>query len=217
MPRFDTAIFDLDGTLTDSAPGIINSIRYAVNKLGYREMTDAELRSCVGPPLAEHIMKLLNISEASSLEFLKAYREYFAKKGIYENNVYPGVLDMLACLRKSGVRLMLCTGKPEPYAREVLRHFSLITYFDDVLGPTFEGKYNDKAEGLAELLRRSGAVNCIMAGDRQYDIIAARANRISSAGVLWGYGSKEELNASGADYMVNSPLELVELIQNSRS
>ena len=112
---------------------------------------------------------------------------------------------------------MLCTGKPEPYAREVLRHFSLITYFDDVLGPTFEGKYNDKAEGLAELLRRSGAVNCIMAGDRKYDIIAARANRISSAGVLWGYGSKEELNASGADYMVNSPLELVELIQNSRS
>ena len=217
MPRFDTAIFDLDGTLTDSAPGIINSIRYAVNKLGYREMTDAELRSCVGPPLAEYIMKLLNISEASSLEFLKAYREYFAQKGIYENNVYPGVLDMLACLRKSGVRLMLCTGKPEPYAREVLRHFSLITYFDDVLGPTFEGKYNDKAEGLAELLRRSGAVNCIMAGDRKYDIIAARANRISSAGVLWGYGSKEELNASGADYMVNSPLELVELIQNSRS
>ena len=87
MPRFDTIIFDLDGTLTDSAPGIINSIKYASAKLGYRELTAPELRSCVGPPLAEHIMGILGLSQEESLEFLKAYREYFAQKGIYENNV----------------------------------------------------------------------------------------------------------------------------------
>ena len=217
MPRFDTIIFDLDGTLTDSAPGIINSIKYASAKLGYRELTAPELRSCVGPPLAEHIMGILGLSQEESLEFLKAYREYFAQKGIYENNVYHNVPAMLAEVREMGVRLMLCTGKPEPYAREVLRYFELLDYFEDVLGPTFEGKYNDKAEGLAELLRRSHAVNCVMAGDRKYDIIAAKANGVASVGVLWGYGSREELKASGADYILDSPKQLVELIRDSQT
>lgn len=213
MPRFETVILDLDGTLTDSAPGIINSIKYAVKKLGYRELTMPELRSCVGPPLAEHIMEILDISAEESLEFLKAYREYFAQKGIYENDVYPLIPEMLSQLRKMQLRLMLCTGKPEPYAREVLRHFSLIDYFEDILGPTFDGKYNDKAEGLAELLKRSGAKNCLMAGDRKYDIIAAKANGVMSAGVLWGYGTREELTKYGADYIIASPYELIELLQ----
>ena len=172
-----------------------------------------ELRSCVGPPLAEHIMEILDISDEESLEFLKAYREYFAQKGIYENDVYPAVPAMLLQLKEMGIRLMLCTGKPEPYAREVLRHFALIDYFEDILGPTFDGKYNDKAEGLAELLRRSGAKNCLMAGDRKYDIIAAKANGVMSAGVLWGYGTREELAEYGADYIVASPNELAELIK----
>ena len=120
---------------------------------------------------------------------------------------------MLLQLKEMGIRLMLCTGKPEPYAREVLRHFALIDYFEDILGPTFDGKYNDKAEGLAELLRRSGAKNCLMAGDRKYDIIAAKANGVMSAGVLWGYGTREELAEYGADYIVASPNELAELIK----
>lgn len=217
MPRIETVILDLDGTLTDSAPGIINSIKYAVKKLNYRDMTISELRSCVGPPLAEHIMGILNISEAESLEFLKAYREYFALKGIYENDVYPQVPEMLSRLREMKIRLMLCTGKPEPYAREVLRHFALIDYFDDILGPTFDGKYNNKAEGLAELLRRSGAKNCLMAGDRKYDIIAAKANGLLSAGVLWGYGSRDELVSCRADYIINSPFELTELVKSSQT
>lgn len=213
MPRLETVILDLDGTLTDSAPGIINSIKYAVKKLGYRELTMPELRSCVGPPLAEHIMEILDISDEESLEFLKAYREYFAQKGIYENDVYPAVPAMLLQLKELGIRLMLCTGKPEPYAREVLRHFALIDYFEDILGPTFDGKYNDKAEGMAELLRRSGAKSCLMAGDRKYDIIAAKANGVVSAGVLWGYGTRKELAEYGADYIVASPNELAELIK----
>lgn len=210
--RFNKIVFDLDGTLTDSAPGIINSIKYAIGKLGYRELSNSELQSCVGPPLAEHIMELMGISEPQSLEFLRVYREYFAVKGIYENNIYAGIPCMLEELKAAGIRLMLCTGKPEPFAREVLRYFQLADYFDDILGPTFEGKYNDKAEGLAELLRRSGAGDCLMVGDRKYDIIAAKACGIPSAGVLWGYGSEQELTEYGADYLVHTASELLDLV-----
>lgn len=146
----------MDGTLTDSVPGIVNSVKYALEKGGYPPLTRAQLRSCVGPPLREQFMKLLNADEAESARLLGLYREYFSVRGIYENSLYDGIYDMLERLCAQGLRMVLCTGKPEKFARIVLEHFKIDKFFRDVLGPTMEGKYDDKAQGLAVLLARSG-------------------------------------------------------------
>ena len=144
---YDTAFFDLDGTLTDSVPGIVNSVKYALEKGGYPPLTQAQLRSCVGPPLREQFMKLLNADEAESTRLLGLYREYFSVRGIYENSLYDGIYDMLERLCAQGLRMVLCTGKPEKFARIVLEHFKIDEFFCDVLGPTMDGNMTTRRRG----------------------------------------------------------------------
>lgn len=210
---YDTAFFDLDGTLTDSVPGIVNSVKYALEKGGYPTLTRAQLRSCVGPPLREQFMKLLNADEAESTRLLGLYREYFSVRGIYENSLYDGIYDMLERLCAEGLRMVLCTGKPEKFARIVLEHFKIDKFFCDVLGPTMDGKYDDKAQGLAVLLARSGGKKNVFIGDRCFDADAARANGIPCIGVLWGCGSREELKEHGVCMLAHTPNELEELLR----
>lgn len=211
--QYNTIIFDLDGTLTDSAPGIMNSIAYALQKGGYAPFSAAQLRSCIGPPLAEQFQLILGVSEAESQRLLGLYREYFAVKGIYENALYPGIKQLMERLYKSNVCLMLCTGKPEHFARVILENFEIAQYFTDVLGPTLDGKYLDKAEGLKALLERNNNLGQLLfVGDRKFDILAAKGSAMESAGVLWGYGTREELASYGADYILTSVAQLADML-----
>ena len=209
---FEAVIFDLDGTLTESAPGIVNSIRYALKKAGLPPLSEAELLTCVGPPLSEQLMALLHISSQEALALLPLYREYFIRKGMFENRPYDGIAELLGSLHAAGMPMMVCTGKPEPFAKTILEHFELESFFCDCIGSTLDGRLKDKEEALAILLKRNGARRALMIGDRKYDVEAASANGIPCAGVLWGYGSQEELEQAGADYLCRTPEELRKLI-----
>lgn len=208
-------LFDLDGTLTDPGLGITNSVRYALNKFGIEAPDRAALYRFIGPPLLDSFVEFYGFSEAKGALAVQYYREYFGDRGLYENQVYPGVPELLSALKGMGRTLLLATSKPEEYAVEILKHFHLDQYFDFVAGATMDGSRSKKADVIAHALdlgrvaRRSGAV---MVGDREHDILGAARMELDSIGVLYGYGSEGELRAAGADYIVKTPADLLPLV-----
>ena len=210
MKSFDTVFLDLDGTITDSAPGILASVRYALRKYqedSPREYTDAELNFFIGPPLVDSFEKLLSCSHDDALKCLAWYRQFYtgqiqgaALPGMLMNSVYPGIPELLGRLRKAGVKIVLATAKPEVYARRILEHYDLAKFFDFIHGATLEESRNKKHQVIAWALAHSGDVGrVVMVGDRENDITGAKVNGLSSIGVLWGYGSEAELREAGAD------------------
>lgn len=206
----NTVVFDLDGTLTDSAPGIFNAIKYLQNKMNLAPLTDAQLRSCVGPPLNESFMRLWGVSFETAEEFVKIYREYYLPIGIFENTVYDGINELLKSLKANDIRLLICSAKPTSMINTVLEHFDILKFFDQISGVALTGKLPTKGERLKAMLEDK---NAYMVGDRKDDIIGAREAGIKSIGVLWGYGSNEELTQNGADYIVSSASELEDLLR----
>ena len=208
--------FDLDGTLTDSADGIINSVIYALKSYGMEAGDREALRAFVGPPLAGSFSKYYGFDEKRSLEAVERYREYFREKGLFENQVYPGIREMLEELKKRGAVLMLATSKPELFSRQILEHFDLMQYFDFLGGATMEEKRTAKADLIRYVLESCGLEDCLsqirMVGDREYDIIGARENSIRSVGVLYGYGDRRELEEAGADTLAETVEELKKLL-----
>lgn len=208
--------FDLDGTLTDSADGIINSVIYALKSYGMEAGDREALRAFVGPPLAGSFSKYYGFDEKKSLEAVERYREYFREKGLFENQVYPGIREMLEELKKRGAVLMLATSKPELFSRQILEHFDLMQYFDFLGGATMEEKRTAKADVIRYVLESCGLEDCLsqirMVGDREYDIIGARENSIRSVGVLYGYGDRRELEEAGADTLAETVEELKKLL-----
>lgn len=207
-----TLLFDLDGTLTDNYAGIAASIRHALACLGVPAPADAALRTCVGPPLRESFARLLGDADGALVERAIAhYRERFAEIGWQENVVYPGIAAALAALAAGGARMYVCTGKPEVFARRIVDHFGFTPHFRGVYGADFAGKYDDKAALMGHLVAVEGLAPaaCMMIGDRHHDVRAARANGVGAVGVLWGYGSREEL--ADADALVSAPDELTAL------
>ena len=206
----NTVVFDLDGTLTDSAQGIFNSIKYLQNKAGLKPLTETQLRSCVGPPLNESFMRLWNVDFETAESFVKIYREYYLPTGIFENTVYDGIPELLEHLKKSDVRLLICSTKPTTMIHTVLNHFDIAKYFDQVSGVALTGKLPTKGERLKAMLDDT---NAYMIGDRADDIIGAREAGIKSVGVLWGYGCEKELTENGADFIVSSASELKSVLR----
>ena len=216
---YDTVFFDLDGTVTDSAPGILNSVRFALCRhfeaLGVvgREYSDSELNRFIGPPLIDTFQSFLPCSHAEAEKCLRWYREYFRPKGIYENSVYPGIIELFMALRSRGVRIVLATAKPEPFARIILDHFGLTGYFAAIHGATMDEGRNKKHQVIAWALTHSGEIGrVIMVGDRENDVSGAKANGLDCIGVLWGYGCKRELTDAGASRLCSSPQELLSMI-----
>jgi phosphoglycolate phosphatase len=206
---FDTVLFDLDGTLTDSALGIINSVQHALKKYGIEADRDF-LRCFIGPPLAQSFRKYFNIEDgAQAVEY---YREYYAPKGIFENEVYKGIESVLKHLKENGVQILVATSKPEEYAKQILNHFHLSDYFDGIHGATMDESKVKKEDIIAEALSLHPHKKAIMVGDREHDIIGAKANDIASIGVLYGFGSKEELEKISPDYIVESTEALDKLL-----
>lgn len=212
----DTAhalLFDLDGTLTDNYVGISRSIVYALERLDTGIPDAATLRRCVGPPLRESFHWLLDTDDAAVVEqAIGLYRERFADVGWRENVVYDGIADAFAALAAGGTRMFVCTSKPEVYARRIVTLFGFSEHLAGVYGVDLAGRLDDKVKLLAHLVATENLdpARAIMIGDRAHDIRAARMNGTRSAGVLWGYGSREELAA--ADVIVTVPAELPQVL-----
>ena len=149
MRNYDVILFDLDGTLTDSAPGILNSVRYACRKLGLPIPGEETLRRFLGPPLIASFRELMGLDAADADRAVSAFREYFPTKGLFENEVYPGVPALLADLKAAGKTVILATSKPEAFARRIMEHFDLARYCDFICGATLDETRTDKAEVIA--------------------------------------------------------------------
>lgn len=215
--KYKTAIFDLDGTITDSGPGIMNSIRYALKKRGLPELPEEELRRFIGPPLKEQFQSVFGLTEEESVQMTEDYREYYSEKGIFENSVYDGVPKMLERLRTSGVRGLMATAKPEYYARIIADHFDFAKYFEFIGGACMDGRRNDKHEVIEYVIETCGVSHedrerTIMIGDRSNDMIGAGKSGIHSLGVLYGYGSREELEGASAQTLAETPGKVADLI-----
>ena len=202
-------LWDLDGTLTDNYLGIARSIAHALERLGAEVPGHAVLRRCMGPPLRESFAWLLDTTDAALIEQAIAhYRERYADVGWRENAVYDGVEDTLAALAATHARMYLCTAKPETYARRIVQLFGLSLHLSGVYGADLAGRLDDKVKLLAHIAATEGfdPEDAVMIGDRAHDLRAARMNGARCVGVLWGFGSREEL--AGADAIAETPAAL---------
>jgi len=211
---FSHILFDLDGTLTDPALGITNSVMYALNKFGIEVDDRASLYKFIGPPLYDSFVRYYGFTPKDANLAITYYREYFAPKGLYENTVYEGIEDALIHLKTQNVKLIVATSKPEKFAREILAHFALDRYFDDIIGATMDEKRNTKDAVIAYAVEKCNidTENAVMVGDRLHDVLGAKANGIRSIGVLYGFGSYDELTDAGADIIVENVANLINVL-----
>ncbi len=215
--KFDTVLFDLDGTLTNSMPGIFGCIRYALTTLGREIPDDTALKSFLGPPLFHSFRTVCGLSEEESDTAVRLYRERYSDVMISENSLYDGVSDMLKRLSDAGVSIAMATSKPQKYAEKIADGFGIARYFAAIIGASPDDKQCGKAHLIERALAAAGASDkqgAVMVGDRRYDIEGAVTCGIHSIGAVYGYGSKEELLSAGADFLAESPLAVADIILN---
>lgn len=208
-------LFDLDGTLTDPKTGITKSVAYALNEFGIAVEDLDLLTPFIGPPLAQSFQEFYGFSLEKARLAVEKYREYFGEKGLFENEVYNGVENMLSSLKNDRKKLIVATSKPTYYAIKILEYFNLLEYFDFVAGSELNGERSRKAEVISYAIEQcniSDKDKVVMIGDRKHDINGAIEIGIDSIGVLYGYGSKEELERAGATYIVSDIAQLMKLL-----
>ena len=210
-------LFDLDGTLVDSGLGVTNSVAYALRKWGKEVPDRAKLNRFIGPPLTWSFQNYHGYSEEDSLKAVADYREYYQDKGIYEAEVYPGIRELLADLKALGKTLLVATSKPEDFAVRVLKYLQLDSFFDFVAAATMDEKTRTaKADVIRYGLEQCGVADwkqAVIVGDRKHDILGAREAGIDSIGVLFGYGSREELEAAGATWICPGTEDVLKVIK----
>lgn len=217
MKRYTHLLFDLDGTLTDSAPGILRSAAYALERFGIKVNDLNELYPFVGPPLEDSFMEFYGFSIADANKAVDIYHERYEKTGVYENKPYEGVHQCLDMLRSKGYRLALATSKPQDMTDVVLDKFDLRKHFDFIGARDNDGAMHTKADVINHVIAGMGIDDkskAVMIGDRKYDIAGAIASGIDSIGLLLGYGSRDELATAGADYIVDDYDSLVRLLSS---
>lgn len=215
MAGYDVILFDLDGTLTDPGEGITRSVAYALERFGIQVADRTALYPFIGPPLPDSFRKYYGFSDEQAAQAMTYYRDYFSEKGLFENTVYDGVDEMLQVLRQAGKTLIVATSKPEVFAKRILAHFGLRSYFTCIAGSHLDGTRCHKNEVIAYALGSCGITDTrgvVMVGDREYDMEGARQNGLDAIGVLYGYGSREELKCAGATHIVTSVEELQSLL-----
>lgn len=216
--RFESILFDLDGTLTESGPGITRSVQYALHRMGMEEPDLEKLKPFVGPPLNLSFRERYGMNEKESEQAIHYFREVYDTRGIYENRLYPGIRELLQKLHPAGIRLAIASSKPEPMVHKVLEHFGIAANFDVIVGSCVEEELDNKMgadnklrmvqKALQELGIREEKRRCAMVGDRSFDMKGAKANHVTAVGVTYGYGSREELEAAGADFLAANAEEL---------
>lgn len=211
-------LWDLDGTLTESAPGIVNSVMYALEKMGIHESDRRKLEAFVGPPLLESFQRFYGMTPEDARDGMKYYREYFAEKGMFENQVYSGIPEVLKTLKQKGYHLAVATSKPEIYSRKISDHFGLTKWFEFIGGSSLDEKRCEKADVITYVMETLGIhptdTQILMVGDRRHDVQGAAANGIPCLGVLYGYGTREELEAAGASEICETVAELPEKVES---
>ena len=209
---FQYILFDLDGTLTDPKPGITGCVQYALHAMGIEEPDLDKLEVFIGPPLVESFMEFYGMERRLADRAVEKYRERFAVTGIYENELYPGMKEMLAALKEAGCRLAVASSKPEPFVKRILEHFDIAQYFDEAVGSGLDGSLAQKEDVVREALRRlgetagqtddmrqkAGLPDAVMVGDRRFDVTGARALGLRCIGVSFGYAQPGELEEAGA-------------------
>ena len=221
---FQYVLFDLDGTLTDPREGITKSVQFALAQQGISEPDLKKLEPFIGPPLKDSFMEFYGMTEEQAAQGVADYRKRFAPIGKFENEVYPGIPEMLGSLKRAGIRLAVASSKPETFVWDILKYFKLDGYFDVVTGSELDGTRSRKEEVVEEALHRLeldgqpvSRENCAMVGDRRFDIEGGRQFQLTTVGVTYGYAAKGELEAAGADYIVKNPVQLTKLLLGEKS
>ena len=216
MKKYETIAFDLDGTLTNPERGLLSAFVYAFKKLGVDYGTRESLKRFIGPPLYDEWQREFGWTFDEASEAVEIFREYYNVYGWWDNEVYEGIKEMLKRLKASGKKLVVATSKPEITAKKVLSLFELDGYFDYIAGASMNGSEDLKWQILKRALDKVSADNetSILVGDRKFDAEGAKIVGIDSLGVLWGHGSEEELLASGVNYVVSTPEELLGLLDS---
>ena len=219
MRKFDTVLFDLDGTLTDPYLGVSSAVCYSLDKMGVERPPQATLKKFIGPPLVKSYAEYCGLNEIDTARAIELYREYYSVTGKFENRVYDGVPQMLAALKNRGLKLYVATSKPEPFACDIIKKFGLIEHLDGVFGASLDSSRIEKEQVVKYALDSVGAdrARTVMIGDRMFDVHGAKVNGLKSVGVLYGYGDRAELVAAGADYIANTPEEVVTLLLNYKA
>jgi phosphoglycolate phosphatase len=211
-------LFDLDGTLTDPKEGIINCIQFAIAKLNIDIAQDVNLESCIGPPLIDSFIDLCGDREQAK-NAIRFYRERFSTVGLFENKLYAGITACLDQLNERAHSIHVATSKPTIYAQRIIEHFGLSQYFGEVFGSNLDGSLSDKTELLAHIIdhKNLDPKQTVMIGDRSFDIVGARNNGVTPIGVLWGYGTEDELSNAGAEILCSHPDQIYDNIYSEQS
>lgn len=208
-------LFDLDGTLTEPSIGITNSVMYAFKKFGIEIKDRSELYKFIGPPLIDSFVEYYGFTRENALKAIEYYREYYSVKGIFENRLYDGIKELLSSLYSEGKKLILATSKPQKFAEQILKYFSIDKYFYFVGAATMDEKRSQKDEVIEYILNECeiDTSKAVMIGDRKYDVLGAHKFGIRAVGVTFGFGTKEELVNSGADFIASTPQEIKNFIK----
>ncbi len=209
-------VFDLDGTLSNPAQGMLSSLNHALISQGFDKIPSNKINSFIGPPLESSLATLAGTTDAEVLrQLIASYRQHYKEQGFAENSLYDGIPRLLESLRQSGCTLGVCTAKTEPVARQILEHFAIADHFSFISG----GDIGVRKGQQLERLLKSGEIDgqALMIGDRKFDLEAARENKLRSCGVLWGFGDHHELVGEKPDRLVSHPSELLELLSSTDS
>lgn len=215
--KYSTILFDLDGTLTDPEKGICGCVQYAMQKTGRPVEPIERYHRYIGPPLLRSFEVYANATPEEAQELLGHYRERFSTVGLFENEVYPGIPELLRDLKAAGAAIAVATGKPTVYSEQILEHFALRQYIDVVSGISLDREPLDKCEVIQHALYSLGVSDrsgCVMVGDRSHDAIGAKMAHVDFIGVLYGYGSREELEAEEAPVIADSVAALRSILMN---
>ena len=214
---YTTVLFDLDGTLSESAPGILGSLRLAFAEVGVPWVDEVTARSLLGPPFSHSLPPL--VGEQRLAAVVAAYRRHYVEGGaLLQTERYDGILELVTALSEQGIELAVATSKPEPHAIRIVRHLQLADYFATIGGDTVDGQRDSKAQVIGEVLSRLGSPvpeSVLMVGDRSHDVLGAAAHGVDCAGALWGYGTRAELTNAGALRLCATPAEVLELVRAS--
>ena len=213
--NYDGIIFDFDGTVADTGDGIFHGVYAALDELGIARPPKEVLRYFIGPPLNDSFHKLFGLNEEECDFAISVYREYYSRRGIYELEVYEGMEELLQDLKALGLPLGVASAKPEVFLKKVINHMGFNKYFEIVAGHPLNNKHPDKSAVIkraAEALKTEDIKKVLMIGDTRFDILGAKSLGMDSVGVLFGYGSKEEFEAAGADYLVEKPADILKLL-----
>lgn len=214
MKEIRNVLFDLDGTIIDPKEGIINSIIFALDKMGIQETNHSELISFIGPPLIHSFSNRYQLSDKDAKKIVDFYREYYSTKGIYQNTLYPDALKSIASLNKERYRLFIATSKPTIFAEKIISYLNLTNFFEGIIGSNLNNTRTDKTELISFALDKYilKKEHTVMVGDRMFDITGAKNNSIISIGVTFGYGSFYELQHAKPEFLVNNYPELLSLL-----